>query len=359
MSADFPDGPGTADPSLDGLLRALTADGSADELAARQAALTLFRRSRRRPRRRPPFPVGAAAAAVLVAGGIAAAYAAVLPAPVQHIAFRMLDGIGVPDAHHRPPSPGAPPVASSIPSTTSNTAVSAAPTATAAPAPACPCHSVTPGPNAPPALVLAASRARITAGGGDDLSGRLAPGGRAEPGVGVWLFERVAGRRGWQVAGSAITDRYGDVRLTIRNLTGNASFRLTAPGSPPSLPVLITVIPRVYLDLAAGEAPGADTLTATAPFANAGDVVVLQERSDGKWHSVREHKLGRDHLTSFTVKVPGSGGGLEYRVVLPATITHGWSASGRVQVAALVTRSSRPHSQAGHELTTTSRRVLR
>jgi hypothetical protein len=357
VSADFPDGPGG--PSLDGLFRALTADGSADELAGRRAALAMFKRSRRRPRRRSAFPIGTAAAAVLIAGGITAAYAAVLPAPVQHIAFRMLNGIGVPDAHHRPPSAGAPPVASSIPSTTSNTAVSASPTAAAAPTTAtsaCPCRGVTPGPNAPPVLVLTAARARIAAGGDDVLSGRLASGGRAEPGVGLWLFEHVAGRPGWQVAGSAVTNRNGEVGLTVRSLTSNASFRLAAPGEPPSVPVLITVIPPVSLDLAAGPTSGTDTLTAAAAFADAGDVVVLQELSGGKWHRAGERKLGRDLLASFTVDIPASGGH-EYRVVLPPTISHGWSASGQVRVAAA--RSVRPRSQAGRALIRTSRPALR
>jgi hypothetical protein len=353
VSTDFPDGPGPADPSLDGLIRALTADGSTDELAGRQAALAMFKRSRRRSHRRShrrsAFPIGTAAAAVLIAGGIAAAYAAVLPAPVQHIAFRMLDGIGVPDAHH----PSAPPVASSIPSTTSNTAVSASPTAAAAPRSACPCQSVTPGPDAPAALVLTAASARIPAEGTDVLYGRLAPGGQAEPGVGLWLVERVAGRGGWQVAGSAITDGHGDVTLTVRSLTSNASFRLTVPGGPSSPPVRITVIPPVYLTLAAGQAPGADTLTAAAPFADAGDAVVLQQWSRGRWRSVGERQLGRDHLASFTVKVPRSGGGPRYRVVLPPTVSHGWSVSGQVQVTA-----ARPGSQADGEVTRTSRRAL-
>jgi hypothetical protein len=357
VSADFPDGPGPADPSLESLFRALTADGSADELAGRRAALAMFRRNRRRPRRRTAFPIGTAAAAVLIAGGITAAYAAVLPAPVQHIAFRMLNGIGVPDAHHRPPSPSAPPVASSLPATTSNsanTAVSASATAPAAATSACRCRSVTPSPNAPPVLVLTAASARIPADGDAVLSGRLASGGRAEPGVGLWLFEHVAGRRGWQVAGSAVTDRNGEVRLTVRSLTSNASFRLAAPGGPPSVPVLITVIPPVDLHLAAGPAAGTDTLTAAAAFADAGDVVVLQELSGGKWHRVGERELGRDLLASFTVKVPASGGHV-YRVVLPPTISHSWSASGQVRVAA--PRSGRPHSQADRVLTRTSRRA--
>ncbi len=343
MSTDFPDGPGPADPSLDGLLRALTADGSAGELAGRQAALAMFRRSRRRPRRRFVFPISTAAAAVVVAGGIAAAYAAVLPAPVQHIAYRMLDGIGVPDAHRPLPSSGVPPVATSIPSTTSNSAMAASPTAVASPPGACPCQTGTPGTNAPPALVLTAAHAQILADRDDVLSGRLAPGGRPEPGVRVRLFERVAGRPGWTVAGGAVTDRRGDVTLTVRRLTSNASFRVTAPGGAASLPVLITVVPPVDLHLAPGQRPGVDLLTAVAPFADTGDLVILQELSGGEWHSIGMHVLDRDHRTSFAVHIPASGD-QEYRVVIPQTSSHGLSVSGQVRVAA---RSGRSRSQTG------------
>jgi len=337
VSADFPDGTGPADPSLDVLVRALTADGSADELAGRAAALAMFRRSRRAPRRRPAFSLSTAAAAALLAGGIAAAYAAVLPAPVQHIAFRMLNGIGVPDAHHSPPSAGAPLVTTSVPSTTSNTAAPTSPAprspTAASPTTACRCQTGTPGPAGIQGLVLTAAQARIPAGEGDVLSGRLVRAGRAEPGVTVRLLERVGGLGGWQAAGSAVTDGQGDVTLTVGELTSNASFRLTAPGGAASPPVFVTVIPPVYLDVTAGQKAGTDTLTATAPFADTGDVVVLQELSGGSWHSLRKHLLDADHQTSFTVRIPGSGD-LEYRVVLPKTSSHGRSASGPVVIAA-------------------------
>jgi hypothetical protein len=112
---------GPPDPAVDRLVRALTADGSADELADRDAARSMFRDSRRRPRRRYSLPLSAAAAAVVVAAGLASAYAAVLPAPVQHFAYRLLAGVGVPDAHHPAEQPGA----ITVPSTASNSAVTA------------------------------------------------------------------------------------------------------------------------------------------------------------------------------------------------------------------------------------------
>ena len=91
MSAEPPDLPGPTDPSVDRLIRVLTADGSADELARRQAALTMFRDSRRRPRRRFSFPMSTAAAAVVVVAGLASAYAAGNSAAVFTLVMPTLD----------------------------------------------------------------------------------------------------------------------------------------------------------------------------------------------------------------------------------------------------------------------------
>lgn len=325
MNADDLDLSELADPALDGLVRALTADGTAGELAGREAALAIFRASRRRPRRlRLAVSMSTAAAAVVLAGGLAAAYAAALPAPVQHIASRMLGRIGVPDTPRPAPPSGAPGVAVSIPATPSAPAIDA-----------CRCQSGGPGPGigtAVPSVVLAAARTQIPAGGQVVLSGWLAAGGRPEAGVRVGLSEDVAGGPGWQAAGSAVTDGDGEVTLTVAHLTSNASFRLDAPGRAVSAPVVITVIPRVYLGLAPGQRPGLVTLTATAQFAQPGDVVVLQRLSGGIWYRVGLRVLGPDHLASFTVRIPL----LEeaaYRVVLPRTADHGRSASRPVRLA--------------------------
>ena len=327
MSADPPDLPGPADPSVDRLIKVLTADGSADELAGRQAALAMFRDSRRRPRRRFSFPMSTAAAAVVVAAGLASAYAALLPAPVQHIAYRILDGIGVPDAHH----PSARPSAATIPSTTSNSAVSAAPVQTGSGLTGTPTPNPAQDPIPAQDLVLASAYTRIAADGDDILSGRLALAGRAEPGVRVRLLEHVDGVPGWQYAGRAVTDRRGDVTFTVQHLTSNASFRLTGPKGTTSLPVVVTVVPPVSLHLAAGRKRGTDLLTAVAPFADPGDPIVLQERSGKVWRSIGEHSLDQRHQAFFTVRIPASGD-LEYRVVLPRTSRHGRSRSSQVRV---------------------------
>jgi hypothetical protein len=331
VSTDRPDLTEPHDPALDGLFRALTADGTAGELAGRTAALEMFRDSqaeppRFRPRRlRPPrfrlaVSMGTAAATLVLAGGISAAYAAALPAPVQHIAYRMLGRIGVPDAHPSAPAASAPRPAAVV-----------APTSAPATA-GCPCPASGPASASSPDLTLAAALAQIPAGGDEILSGRLASGGRSEAGVRVRLFEHVAGQPGWRLAGRAVTGASGQVTLTVDHLTSNASFRLAARRGTVSAPVLVTVIPRVSLRLARGQA-GMDVLTARAPYAQAGDPVVLQERAGGRWYSVDERALGPDHLATFGVLIPASGH-LEYRVIMPRTRTHGPAASGPVRIAA-------------------------
>jgi hypothetical protein len=354
VSAEPPDLPGPADPSVDLLIRVLTADGSADELASRPAALAMFRDSRRRPRRRFSFPVSTAAAAVVVAAGLASAYAALLPPPVQHLAYRILDGIGVPDAHH----PSARPSAAKIPSTTSNSAVSAPPVQTGSVQTGSgPTGTPTPSPTQDliptQDLVLASAYTRVVAGGDDVLSGRLTAGGRAEPGVRVRLLEHVAGVPGWRYEGRAVTDREGDVTFTVPHLTSNASFRLADPKGVTSSPVVVTVVPPVSLDLAAGPKKGTDVLIAVAPFADPGDRVVLQELSGTVWRSIREHSLGQGHETSFTVRIPASGG-VEYRVVLPQTSRHGRSRSRRVRIAAVSPPEPTPQ-PSGSRVTPTAR----
>jgi hypothetical protein len=338
VSADIPglDPAEVADPALNGLVRALTADGTADELAGRQAALAMFRDSRRRPRRlRFAVSMSTAAAAVVLAGGAAAAYAAALPGPVQHIAYRALGSIGVPDTHRSAPSSPVPGAGPSVPATPSAPAIAA-----------CRCQTpgskprTSPGPGTGTAaaanLTLAATLAQIPANAGDVFSGQVTAGGRAHPrpeaGVRVQLSERVAPGAGWRAAGSAVTDGNGEVTLTVVHLTSDASFRLTGPRGAVSSPVFVTVIPHVSLVVVPALRPGLARLTVGAPFAQAGDVVVLQELSGGVWHRVGVRRLGQDHLAFFTVLRPLSGD-VAYRVVIPRTATHGRSVSRTVSLA--------------------------
>jgi hypothetical protein len=341
VSADVPDLTEPADPALNGLIRALTADGTSAELAARPAALAMFRDSRRRPRhRRFAFSVSTAAAAVVLAGGISAAYAAALPAPVQHIAYQMLGSIGVPDTHpagpSSGPSSGSPGLAATIPPASSARGSapprSSAPASSAPASPGCPCPAGTPGPGVASTLVLTTAQAQIPADRDAVLSGRLTAGSRPEAGVRVRLYERPAGTSDWWEAASGVTDGSGNVTLTVPGLISNAAFRLADPKGAVSAPVIITVIPPVILDVAPGLLPGRDRLTVLAPFADPGDVVVLQERSGGSWHPVAAHALGSDDRAFFSVLIPAAGN-VEYRAVLARTITHGRSVSSPVQIA--------------------------
>jgi hypothetical protein len=340
VSADVPDLTEPADPALNGLIRALTADGTAAELAARPAALVMFRDSRRRPRhRRFAVSMSTVAAAVVLAGGMSAAYAAALPSPVQRIAYRMLGSIGVPDTHRVVPSSGpssGPPggAATSPPASSARGSApprSSAPASSAPASPGCPCPAGTPGPGVTSTLVLTTAQAQIPADGDAVLSGRLAAGSRPEAGVRVRLYERPAGTSDWWEAASGVTDGSGDVTLTVPGLITNAAFRLADPKGAVSAPVVITVIPPVILDVTPGLLAGRDRLTVLAPFAHPGDVVVLQERSGGAWRRVAEHVLGPDDRAFFSVLIPAAGHA-EYRVVLPRTIAHGRSVSSPVLI---------------------------
>jgi hypothetical protein len=280
------------------------------------------------------------AAVVVVIGGITgAAYAAVLPGPVQHVAYHLLDGIGVPDAHHSSSAPG-----------TSGAAGGGASVPSTSPSGGCPCQAGQPTaprpgqagqsgrssqPTAPVSianLVLAAARAQVPADGNDTFSGQVTSAGQAESGVQVQLLEQVAGQPGWRLAGSATTDSGGDVSLTVQQLTSNASFRLTAAGGAASTAVPVTVIPGVYLHLVRHPLLGIAIATARAGFAQPGDVLLLQELSGTGWVPVGEQVLNSAHRAYFTVPIPRLAGHY-YRVALMGTAAHGASMSGQVWLA--------------------------
>jgi hypothetical protein len=316
-------------PELDPLLRALTADPTAAELTGQDAAMAMFRdnyarsdadraRPPQRGRRRfvPSLGMGAAAAFVVAAAFTGGAYAAVLPGPIQHIAYRVLARIGVPDAHHsgQPPAPS--PLAVQHSAATATPA--AAPSATPGSA-ACPCP--------PPAtqISLVAVRTQIAAGGSDMLSGWLTPGGKPRARVRVRLLVRPAGpSTGWRTYATAVTGGDGNAAFVVTHLTRNTSFQLAGPGPALSTPVLVTVVPRVAVSLAGGSHAGIAALTATVQFAAEGDEVFLQTYASGAWRDVVEQQLDRAHQATFDV---AAGQGQSYRVVLLATSSHAGSVS--------------------------------
>jgi hypothetical protein len=312
-------------PELQPLVKALTADAAPAELDSEEAAVAMFsafssQRGARSPRRRrfvPPVSVAAAAAVVLAAltGG---AYAAVLPASMQHIAHRVLFRIGVPDVRQPGSSAGSSPLSVGSLSDHSS-AATAEPPAAGSPA------TLRPGPvpAGPPLpgrpLLLSAARTQIAAGSTATLVGRLAPGATPRTAVLVRLLELTGSR--WRPVGSALTGANGTVTFTVRHLTRNTRFELAGPdgADAASAALLVTVVPRLTLTLSSDRLPGMDVITVSVRYADPGDIVMLQIAQDGGWSDVAEQPLGGQHQASFTVAVAA---GQFYRVALPATGTH-------------------------------------
>ncbi len=352
MSTGFPDEPGSREPGLDHLIKALTADGYPHELAGRDAALTAFRAARRRPRwagvsvrRSRPVRLSmaaqlgvsarlAAVAAALIAalaGVTAAAYAKALPAPVQHIAYSVFANLGVPDnqpsapapAQSQRPTPPRGPVSTKASGTNHGTAPSPSASGT------CPCPSRTSHPVVSGSvLTIAAARAELPANGHDAFSGKLTYHGHPEAGVRLLLLERAAGAAGWHAAGTGVTGKYGRIRIGVPNLTENATFRLSGQDGVASPEISVTVIPRVLL-WRDGAKAGTDRLITGARFGDPGDAVVLQELSGSAWQDVATGELNASHRASFDVPA-ASAAGQYFRVVLRGTAAHGASVSNRV-----------------------------
>ena len=333
MSTGFSNEPGSREPGLDHLIRALTADGYPQELAGRDAALAAFRAAYGQQRRQPRFSpwlsgsrrLSTVAAALVagIAGFTAAAYAQALPAPVQHIAYSVLSPFGVPDNQ-----PSTSPARSGSAPGSAPGSAAAGGHGTASPSASCPCPTATSSQAvAGSVLVINVGQTRLPAGGSDAIAGKLTHHGRPESGVRVRLLEQPAGSPGWQLVASGVTGGRGKVRFSVVRLTQNTAFRLATPGGAGSAPVSVTVIPHVGLVLMPGVAT--DRFVASARFGDPGDTVVLQESSGGTWQDVATETLGVLHRAIFVVS-PG-GVGTNYRAVLWATSAHGQGISGPVR----------------------------
>jgi hypothetical protein len=334
--------PGSLEPGLDHLIRALTADGYPHELAGRDAALTAFRAAYGQRRRQPRFAqwlsgsrrltTVAAALVAGVAGLTAAAYAQALPSPVQHIAYSVLSPFGVPDDQPSTSPARSGPAPGSAPGSAASGGHG-----TASPSASCPCPTATSSQAAAGSvLVINVGRTRLPAGGSDAIAGKITSHGQPESGVGVRLLEQPAGSPGWQLVASGVTGGHGKVRFGLVRLTQNAAFRLATPGGSGSAPVSVTVIPRVLLVLVPGAAT--DRFVASARFGDPGDTVVLQVSSGGTWQDVATETLGAMHHAIFVV--PPGAVGTNYRAVLRATSAHGRGISAPV-------RQTRAHSRIG------------
>ncbi|HTZ93814.1 MAG TPA: hypothetical protein VMB74_15585 [Streptosporangiaceae bacterium] len=378
MSSDLTGGADSADPGIDQLFRILTGGPAEGELAGEQDALAMFRanvsplasqglvngatvpfrpiqdgsipagrpasepkRSVRHPFRAPArwgLRLGVAGVIAIAGGTAAAAYAAVLPAPVQNLAHQLLGGIGVPDAHHRQhtgssrghghqigasgshsstapgrsarPSQGVKP----SPSVHASVKPSTSPRVSPSPSPSTTTGSAV--------LTASAPSTNIPAGTAPVINGQLTRSGTGIPGVTVTLIERLTGQLLWHVAGTGQTDPAGNVTVTGPPLTQNAVFRLRFPGGVHSTGVLVTVTPQVDVVLTPGASALRDLLTVTTQYARAGNVVWLEVQSaNGTWVKLRKKRLNADGKTWFIL----SGKRLKNKtveVLLVATIRH-------------------------------------
>jgi hypothetical protein len=340
MSTERTDDLGPREPGLEHLFLALTSRPTPDELAGERAALAMFRASRRPAvhhrlvTRR--LATAAAAVTLAVAAGLAiAAYTAVLPASVQHAAYRALGFMGVPDraaapsaAHRavgvRPVSRerkgsqrlATPPQQSAHPGSSRASATSAG------------------------RLSLVAQDGQIPAGGRDVFSGVLTgSGGQPLAGVSISLYQRNAGQATSRLAGQATTSPDGGVVISVRDITRNAWFRLVGSDDVVSQRALVTVVPAVTVQLIADPGQRTYLVTVSSPLAEPGNAVVLQVQNRGGWQNVSMGQLNRGDQATFTVPATDAA----YRVVLPRTITHALSVSSPVSASSARSGSaSRP-----------------
>ena len=244
-------------PDLDQLVAALTADGQAEELAGRDAALAAFRaasqrgaaagsarghrgRSFHRPLAGLPTRLAAAGAALVVAaGGAAAAYAQALPGPVQELAHTVFAPLGVPEGHQRPgQSPaGTIPRAGPAGITIANTGGE-----TACPCPGTSARTPSPQPAGTYLVTVGVSRARVPVNAVIVFTGRVTESGRAAAGVRVRLFERIAGTAKEELVATGVTGPRGGFRLVSQPLTATAVFRVTGPDAAHSVAIRVVAV---------------------------------------------------------------------------------------------------------------------
>jgi hypothetical protein len=332
MTEEFHDA--QLDPLLDPLIRALTADAAPPELAGEDNAVAMFRAQHhlapaRQRRRFIPSMGMAAAAATVVAALAGGAYAAVLPAPIQRIAHRVLAPIGVPQPRTRAAaSPGPAPLAD-------RSAAARPPSRPAQRTPA-PSSVASSSPIGGSPVLLSAVHVQIPAGSPVTVDGRVAPGGTPRAGVRVQLLELDGSR--WRPVAAAVTGANGQVVFVIRHVATNTAFRLADLGARPSSPVEVTVVPKVTVVLSASDLSGADLLTVDARSAEPGDVVVLQIAVTGSWRDIAEQQLDSTRQATFTVAITQ---GQYYRVMLLATSAHAGAVSPPVHAPRGIRASTR------------------
>ncbi|HXW44672.1 MAG TPA: hypothetical protein VEL03_07795 [Streptosporangiaceae bacterium] len=372
MTSDFPGGSRPDDlgadlgpePGLAQLIATLNSGPVGNELAGEQDAVTMFRANFRPPLsdRTAPIAVGLAeapapagtrrmrrqrrlwspgfgrlrvigvSAAVMLGGFAAAAYAAVLPAPVQHLAHDALHFVGVPDTHHGQAS-GGHHLSSSQQSGSRNGRGHHSPGGHASPSAGSGSSPGSGAPTGPIALSAQAVASRITAGTAATINVQVTAGGMADPGLTLGLAERAAGASGWQIVERATTSSQGQVTFTTPDLDTNARFRVTDGQGQLSPVVVVRVVPTVVVNLTLGPHGVDDYVAVSTQFARAGDVVALQVMQDGNWVTLRTRRLNASDAVTFTISASSQQGNT-LRVALLPTRFHAGAVSNSVTVPA-------------------------
>jgi hypothetical protein len=402
---------GAGEPGLERLLRTLASPGTPRELAGEQAALTMFRahvhapasgpdlaaangtavaadalaaasaltgsdrgdavppvsgatrpmrqqaeRRAGRPRSGrwlggrgiPSLRLAAIGGIAVVAGFATAAYAAALPAPVQHAAYVAFHWAGVPDEHPSKPAsssggtspvttapgghssgPGAHPTPSGStthPGGKKSGKPAGSPTPSASPSSTSPAT----GPLAL-SISVAGGVSQVPAGTAVTIDGQLTVGTRADAGVFVRLMERLAGHVLWVRVARAKTNAQGGVVLTSPKLTRNAWFRLAYATAARSAQVEIMVVPGLTASLRLGPEGIKDYLAVSTTFAQKGDVVLLQVLKGGSWVTLQRHELNAKGATVFAFSATKRENE-QVQAVLLATTSHAGATSATVTV---------------------------
>jgi hypothetical protein len=355
MAADLTDETGIHEAGVDELLRALTGPAESAELAGEQSAVAMFRNrapssaaaphgggnadgwtaapsrfATRQLRRATRWNLRlVAAAAVAVCGGMAAAaYAAALPAPVQRLAHEVFQFAGVPNSQPGSASTGS---GHGVPAghRTSGPAGLGSP----APSGAAPSASATVPAAGTGAAVLSATvnATQVTAGTGVLITAQLSWSGHALAGLTMTVLERPALTAAWHAVGSAPASAAGNAVVVVPVVDTDAVFRVKVSGVAVSPAVRVTVVPAVSLALQT-DSGKTDALTVSVPFAQAGDVVVLQvSAGGGAWTYLRQGTLGVLHRASFQLSTTRLGND-EIRAVLQPTGLHDRSVSAPIEV---------------------------
>lgn len=283
-------------------------------------ALAAYRRSRisRQARRRTiRLAMTSVFAGVLSVSGVAAAYAASLPQPVQRVAHHLLGPLGVPAPRERPvhrivhreEAHREPVMAPTTPSTPSEAAR----------------HPATPGRRAG-AAVVDVDRSQILFGAPVHISVTATP---RIAGARLQLLARVTGGAWYPVRPWTSTQRFDVVVEPRANTEFLVEIRL-GRGITRTQPTLVQVAPVVTAHAVMKGSRWDITMHALG--ARAGEVVQLDRVGAHRTLTLARAVVDRDGVAHFTIAPPPRGD--SYAVVVPATARH-------ARVAAVVSTTSR------------------